>query len=186
MKCHADENHCRQKDDLLNYFPVADTDSVVLRINFRCRCSSHALVNYFPVQLQIPGFGESFSDFCFSKTVVQVFDYGYKFPVVQIFFLTTDTDCLYFRVLLVWHSTHAVFARISDHGRRTSNFPTPPSCRSKAAAALQASLHGCTARNRSRQIFPTSFHVAFCDTHCEEQGRHGRWRSPGPTVAQRL
>ena len=47
-----------------------------------------------------------------------------------------------------------------------SQFSTPLSRRSTAAAGLSASLHGCTAsyvRTRSRHIFTASFYGAFCD-----------------------
>ena len=75
----------------------------------------------------------------------------------------------------------------ADEHRSFQHLPMQIDGRSTAAAALEASLHGCTAssvRYWSRHIFPASLAGLYC--HTEEQGRHGRWRSHGPTVAQPL
>ena len=63
-------------------------------------------------------------------------------------------------VFLFCLSQHAVFARVSDHGLQKNHNFQHLFFRSTAAAALTASLHGCTAsyvRIPSRHIFPASF-----------------------------
>ena len=100
---------------------------------------------------------------------------------IQILYLTKQTNllaspssccrappssCMLWAFSLVCHSTQFLH-----------QFSTPPSHRSTAAAALSASLHGCTAscvRTRTRHIFTASFYQLLV-IHCEEQGRHGRF-----------
>ena len=49
-----------------------------------------------------------------------------------------------------------------------------------------ARLHGKLCENSLKTHLPGLLLRGFFVVHCEEQGRHGRWRSHGSTVAQPL
>ena len=88
-------------------------------------------------------------------------------PLLVSFFFVKQRHCLCFHVLfdLAQHAD-AVFARISDHGRRKSQFSTPPSYRSSADARLHGKLcehRDCTDSRCNRHTVASC--VCICASH---------------------